>query len=158
MCDALIERFEDWPGTDGRGLPGTAVSPPGEVQALTLALATEVAHTFGTDVSHVKATIVRYDVGDRFARHRDMEPHWPFSYGRTVSFSLLLSDEFDGGDMIVDGHDMALRRGDLAGFNANTWHEIRPVTDGQRYVLVVFGHWLSDAELERLNATGLNGF
>ena len=155
VCDALIERFEDWPRIErvgNRGLPGTAVSPPGEIHALMLALATEVAHTFATDVSHVKASIVRYDVGDKFARHRDMERHWPFSYGRTVSFSLLLSDEFQGGEMIVEGHDMELRRGEVVGFNATTWHEVRRVTGGQRYVLVVFGHWLTDAELEQVNA------
>lgn len=124
---------------------------------LTLPIAIEIAHAFGTDVSHVKNTVVRYDVGDEFRSHRDMEPHWPFSYGRTVSYSLLLSDEFEGGTMIVDGHDAELRRGDIVAFNANTWHEVRRITGGQRFVLVVFGYWLSEDERQRVNAVGLDG-
>ena len=146
VCDALTDGFDHWPET-GLG-PRRAVTPPAQFLTPIFNAAVAVAHAFNLDVDCLTASVARYPTGDRFAPHRDMEPHWPFSYGRTVSYTVLLTDRtnFDGGELIVDGHDTNLQRGDLAAFNAVTWHEVRPVTRGDRLALIVFGHWLPNPD------------
>jgi predicted 2-oxoglutarate/Fe(II)-dependent dioxygenase YbiX len=138
VCDGLVGEFT--PSLrlgDRSGCPA-----PDELMPALHDLAVDLAQNFATNVNRINASIIRYDEGAAFGPHRDLEPHWSFSKGRTVSYSVLLSDDFDGGEVIVDGQDVGLRRGDFVGFTATTWHEVRPVTAGQRFVLVVFGRYL----------------
>ena len=150
VCDAMVAGFPEWPATHietraGYGTVATRRSavPPPQFLTVAFGLAVEIGAALDLDVNAVQAAVVRYGPGDEFTRHRDREANRPETHDRTVSYSLLLSDpaDFDGGALIVDGLDTELGRGDLVAFSATTWHEVAPVTAGERLVLIAFGLW-----------------
>lgn len=69
-----------------------------------------------------------------FARkHKDR-----FTTHKTVS--LLLSDEFEGGDMYINDRKVSLnKKGEFILFNGGKdWHEVKPIIKGVRDVLIVW--------------------
>ena len=104
---------------------------------------------------------LRYGPGGFYRRHRDRaaDPSWPGAADRLVSLVVFLNDSrsgpaagaFSGGELrIFPGAEcpgsgdalgpgtvtIAPRRGLLVAFHAETLHEVRPVTDGIRDVIV----------------------
>ena len=65
---------------------------------------------------------------------------------RKISFSILLNDEFEGGDFQIEAgsptmqeermHTIKLKKGDALIFPSYTWHRVLPVTSGIRHSLV----------------------
>lgn len=85
----------------------------------------------------------KYESNDRYDWHIDT------IFGqedvRKISFSLLLDDKFSGGELQFeigspDSKEriitIELKKGDIVLFPSNTWHRVKPVTEGVRYSLV----------------------
>lgn len=168
LCTTLIELFEssasidsgmasiDLDGTpqtrvdhekkrrrDRQVLPTDALYP--ELRAMLLRrCAPEIAAAFQARIGHTdRILIARYDdSGGYFHRHRD-------NVGENVAFrefaiSVNLNTEaYEGGALhFPEYNDHAYRPATGAGiiFSASILHEARPVSRGQRYVLLTFFH------------------
>jgi PKHD-type hydroxylase len=64
---------------------------------------------------------------------------------RKISFTILLNDEFEGGEFELEAgspantervHTVDLKKGDAILFPSYTWHRVKPVTKGTRHSLV----------------------
>jgi len=64
---------------------------------------------------------------------------------RKISFTILLNDEFEGGEFELEAgspanperiHTVDLKKGDAILFPSYTWHRVQPVTKGTRHSLV----------------------
>ena len=93
-----------------------------------------------------------YEVGQSFAPHRDAV--WYSREGketkgktvmkrnRNLSISILLNDEFEGGDLIIEGENCHLEKGDAVLFSAMALHWVEGVWEGTRYAVAVWsGDW-----------------
>ena len=93
-----------------------------------------------------------YEVGQSFAPHRDAV--WYSREGketkgktvmkrnRNLSISILLNDEFEGGNLIIEGKDCGLQKGDAVLFSAMALHWVEGVWEGTRYAVAVWsGDW-----------------
>lgn len=117
----------------------------GDVQTA-LQLLQRVGSSFGLPVNNVSLDFIRtYTDGEGLGTHTDLVAKHPWTWDRTVSFSILLSDrkDFTGGDLIVNGKTVRTGVGDLVGFTSVTPHGVTPVTRGTRYV------WLGSGEALR---------
>lgn len=74
-----------------------------------------------------------YSVNNFAKRHKDR-----FTTYKTIS--IILSDEFDGGDMYINDKKIQLNKnGEYVSFNGGTdFHEVKPITKGNRDVLIVW--------------------
>jgi len=64
---------------------------------------------------------------------------------RKISFTILLNDDFEGGELQLEAgspsndqrvHTMDMKKGDICFFPSYTWHRVTPVTKGVRHSLV----------------------
>jgi len=64
---------------------------------------------------------------------------------RKISFSILLNDDFEGGELQIEAgspntperhHTVSLKKGDVCFFPSYSWHRVLPVTKGVRHSLV----------------------
>lgn len=87
----------------------------------------------------------RYDVGQYYNWHVDQNISTNEEICRKISFSILLNDDFEGGDLEIECFDpshserspkVPLSKGDIVFFPSYTWHRVTPVTKGIRYSLV----------------------
>lgn len=85
----------------------------------------------------------KYDVGEKYDWHIDTI--WNQEDTRKISFSLLLNDDFEGGDLQFEigspGTEerittVKMKKGDIVFFPSYLWHRVTPVTRGERYSLV----------------------
>ena len=66
------------------------------------------------------------------------------NYSRKLSMSLLLNDEFEGGELEIanplqmESFTVELKAGTVAVFPAWVKHRVKPVTSGTRYSLVAW--------------------
>lgn len=75
--------------------------------------------------------MIRYTQGNKCERHLDR------SSNQTYIF--MLSEEFSGGDLLIDGVNSNITKGDVVCFNGQKeQHEVTEITDGIRDVLVVW--------------------
>ena len=86
------------------------------------------------------AIINLYGTNGYFARHRDdyaLEDHWVKRYKTLV---IQLSDPltYKGGDLLVDDVPIDRTIGNVAFFNAATYHELTEITVGERYSLILW--------------------
>lgn len=72
----------------------------------------------------------RYNVGQKYAEHVDffrqegIQTDW--------SFTLFLTDDYEGGELVIDGTEVKLPRGDMILYPSGQLHEVLPVTKGTR--------------------------
>jgi hypothetical protein len=136
----------------GRGLPSAfdksdvppaeLVPTPAESASAVTDLLADIADHLGLPfaVSSAQAVVARYRVGAGTEWHTDAEPGKKRSDRRTVSFTLLLNSEFDGGYLETDpGGPVEMAAGDVCGFTSRTWHRVAPVRSGERFALIAFG-------------------
>ncbi len=87
-----------------------------------------------------------YKVGQRYDWHVDQFMGYEDTI-RKISFSILLNDDFEGGEFEIEAgspaksaedriHKINLKKGDGLFFPSYTWHRVRPVTKGTRHSLV----------------------
>lgn len=87
--------------------------------------------------------LTKYDVDDFYGWHID-ESNWtpgkrPNGRIRKISFSILLNDEFEGGEFQINTNKVKtidLKKKDIILFHADTPHQVTPVTSGVRHSLV----------------------
>ena len=61
---------------------------------------------------------------------------------RNLSISILLNDEFEGGDLIIEGENCHLEKRDAVLFSAMALHWVEGVWEGTRYAVAVWsGDW-----------------
>lgn len=78
-----------------------------------------------------------YEVGHRFSPHRDV--YADKRKVRTHSMSILLNNEFEGGELYIEGEPARQNKGDLVMFHPNQMHWVEGVWKGTRKVLTVWG-------------------
>ena len=109
-----------------------------------------------TDFDKETFQFTRYLKGDYYGLHRDFCPvkdHPSHTRKLSVTLQLSDSDEYEGGDLVIDmsaydddftnrrkTHTMTRRKGSLIVFDSRAPHEVTPVTRGTRYSLVKWVH------------------
>jgi hypothetical protein len=87
-------------------------------------------------------TIQEYPTGTFFPTHKDDAD------GRdTGTIIFTLNDEFQGGELMVNGHMLKCKRGTMIAFNNNTrtFHSVEPISKGVRFTLCIwFGKFETD--------------
>jgi len=100
---------------------------------------------FGIKSLPSNITVIRYNPGHEFKYHVDNGVNLNY---RIKSVSIQLSDEYDGGEMVVWGYDGDVlfnkEIGNLIIFNSELPHQAFPVKSGTRYALVF---WLREENL-----------
>ena len=85
-----------------------------------------------------------YKVDQRYDWHVDQFMGYEETI-RKISFSILLNDDFEGGEFEIEAgspaspervHTIELKKGDGLFFPSYTWHRVKPVTKGIRHSLV----------------------
>jgi predicted 2-oxoglutarate/Fe(II)-dependent dioxygenase YbiX len=92
------------------------------------------------------SAFIRYPEGGFYRPHRDraIDTAWPAAAGRRLAVVVFLNDEFSGGELLIhpevpsDGAPMRItpRQGSLVAFDAARLHEVLPVENGARDVIV----------------------
>lgn len=94
--------------------------------------------------------ITKSEVGDFYLPHNDslgtkgttyIWPDNPVIHNKTrkMSMSFLLNDDFEGGDLVIHhAAEKKLEKGEMIFFPSFLTHEVKPVTKGTRYSLVVW--------------------
>lgn len=105
-----------------------------------------ICQRLGLEASAVSASLVLgYGAGDFFMAHRDTSPH----YTRRITAVIFLNTGYSGGELVLYGVlddprlvqygvPIAGQTGLLVAFPADTVHEVKPVTAGERYTAVVW--------------------
>ena len=87
-----------------------------------------------------------YNVGDFYVLHKDVDEE----NNRVLSVTVQLSkpSEYEGGDLVFDydRHPMEKTRGTIIIFPSNLYHEVTPVTKGERYSLV---QWFKGQKIKK---------
>ena len=86
---------------------------------------------------------MRYEKGDFFVRHQDGNTHqldFDHLRVRRISIIVFLNDSFSGGRLNFYDPTTAFalvgETGLLVAFKADTFHEVLPVTSGERFTIV----------------------
>jgi len=94
--------------------------------------------------SHVECYFAKYPVGSHYDTwHMDCKPGLDHMLQRKVSFSLILNDDFEGGEFEIIQHKLEVKKGRLLVFPSFLFHAVRKVTTGARYC--IFGFFLGPA-------------
>lgn len=77
---------------------------------------------------------INYGIGERALEHTDT--------GASIkTFLILLNNEFQGGEFYLRGKYVPFKVGEIIEFDASLLHEVKPVIDGNREVLVIWLKW-----------------
>ena len=99
-----------------------------------LITANKMHYKFNLNYDHVDCFFARYDTGMHYQSfHLDCIAG---EYQRKLSFSLLLNEEFTGGEFeLLEGNPLPAKKGKLLVFPSFLPHKITPVTSQTRYVI-----------------------
>lgn len=84
--------------------------------------------------------IREYPTGSFYEPHVDF--HNPLPSKIYLSFSIILNDAFEGGELKIGNNIFNVRKGDGILFQATDLHEVLPITKGFRMALI--GHFIAD--------------
>lgn len=76
----------------------------------------------------------KYEVGQKYAKHVDffrqegMQTDW--------SYTLFLTDDYEGGELIIDDKEFKLPAGDMIVYPSGQLHEVVPITKGTRIAAI----------------------
>lgn len=92
----------------------------------------------------------KYTIEERYDWHVDTLLHLASDDDvRKLSFSVLLNDEFEGGEFELEAgspgmpnriQTLDMKAGDVVVFPSYMWHRVKPVTSGERHSLVGWVH------------------
>jgi SM-20-related protein len=99
---------------------------------------------FGTSLTDCeRPQFLRYQEGDFFVRHQDGNSHqldFDHLRVRRISLVVFLNDAFSGGSLTFYDPTTTFalmgKTGLLVAFKADTFHEVLPVTSGERFTIV----------------------
>jgi PKHD-type hydroxylase len=84
--------------------------------------------------------LTRYREGDRYDWHQDESEWYPHKREderiRKISFTLLLNDDFEGGEFSLINQVVPMTTGQMIFFHSDDWHQVAEVTKGERNSLV----------------------
>lgn len=84
--------------------------------------------------------LTKYEENDRYDWHQDESEWFPNkrvdSRIRKISFTLLLNDDFEGGDFFLINQVVPMKTGQMIFFHADDWHQVSEITKGERNSLV----------------------
>jgi len=77
----------------------------------------------------------KYLTGNKFERHKDI--YYP---NQALNVGVCLNDEYDGGDFLLYNptHIIPKKAGFIYSFKNTTEHEVKEITNGIRYSLILF--------------------
>lgn len=91
--------------------------------------------------SSVECYFAKYPPNSHYdTMHMDCKPGLDHMLQRKVSFTLILNDNFDGGDFLVFQHKLEAKKGRLLVFPSFLLHAVSKITSGTRYC--IFGFFL----------------
>lgn len=92
--------------------------------------------------------ILQYNKGHFFKRHQDRLDPNPKTTNRQQTLIVQLSDEndYEGGELVVRDIVANKTKGNMVLFESNEWHELKELTSGTRYCLVV---WLPSSDYNK---------
>ena len=99
---------------------------------------------FGTSLTDCeRPQFLRYEKGDFFVRHQDGNTHqldFDHLRVRRISIVVFLNDSFSGGTLnfydSTTTFPLMGETGLLVAFKADTYHEVLPVTSGERFTII----------------------
>lgn len=87
----------------------------------------------------IEIQAIRYLVGDRNFLHNDCYNHPTLKYYNTfITVTVLLSDDFEGGEFILQNKKVEQEVGIGFYHRSDIMHEITEITKGTRYSLIAF--------------------
>lgn len=92
-----------------------------------------------------EATIMKYSTGHFFGPHRDYPDYGDDRLNKTLVVQLTSPDQYQGGDLLIEGVKQSRLRGDCILIKSNQIHEVTEITSGSRMTLVLF---LLDRDIE----------
>jgi predicted 2-oxoglutarate/Fe(II)-dependent dioxygenase YbiX len=72
-----------------------------------------------------------YPVGGKHTRHRDSSSE----FNRDLVLTLFLNDDFQGGELIINGETAPVKKYSAIIYDGNLFHEVKSVTFGERFVI-----------------------
>ena len=72
-----------------------------------------------------------YPLGGKHTKHTDSS----LGFNRDWIITLYLNDDFEGGELVINNQVSPKKKGTAVLFNGYTFHEVRPVTKGDRFVI-----------------------
>lgn len=87
-----------------------------------------VTENFDLEYPHY---FTHYPLGGKHGRHRDTTT----KVNREWVLTLLLNDNFEGGDLIIGDNFTPKQKGSIIIFDCNIFHEVTPVLSGERFVI-----------------------
>jgi predicted 2-oxoglutarate/Fe(II)-dependent dioxygenase YbiX len=84
-------------------------------------------------------TLHRYEKGDAFARHQDLMRGFD---ARRYNLGIQINDDYEGGEYVcwdAKENEILISKeiGTALAYHCNVWHEIREVTKGERWSIVM---------------------
>ena len=84
--------------------------------------------------------LTKYEKGNRYDWHQD-ESEWSRNKRkgekiRKISFTLLLNEDFKGGDFCLINQAIEMKTGQMIFFHSDDYHMVTPVEEGTRHSLV----------------------
>jgi predicted 2-oxoglutarate/Fe(II)-dependent dioxygenase YbiX len=84
-------------------------------------------------------TLHRYTIGDHFTKHIDLIKGYE---ERRYNLGIQLNDDYDGGEYITwddSGNEIIINKepGTALGYHCRIWHEIKEITNGERWSIVM---------------------
>jgi predicted 2-oxoglutarate/Fe(II)-dependent dioxygenase YbiX len=79
--------------------------------------------------------INKYKIGDGFEKHQDL-----YFKNQIFNIAVHLNDEYEGGEFTFYDPDFTMSKfvGAAYGFDNVRWHEIKPITKGERWSMIAF--------------------
>ena len=72
-----------------------------------------------------------YPIGGKHTKHKDSSS----GFNRDWIITLYLNDDFEGGELVINDEVAPIKKGSAVLFNGWTFHEVLPVTKGDRFVI-----------------------
>jgi predicted 2-oxoglutarate/Fe(II)-dependent dioxygenase YbiX len=93
--------------------------------------------------------LIKYTTGSYFTNHNDRGKSTP---KRLLTLIIQLSEERDytGAELLVDGKEVSKKIGNLLLFDSGIYHEVKPLTSGERFAFVT---WIENENMTQLNKT-----
>tara|TARA_R100000152_G_C6724171_1_gene149685 strand:+ start:90 stop:770 length:681 start_codon:yes stop_codon:yes gene_type:complete len=104
---------------------------------------------------------IEYNKGDFYDTHFD-SPFMTFAaedpvYSQTartdLSFTVALNDDYEGGELVIDGEVLTLAKGDLCIYSSGLPHSVNKITKGKRNVII---GWLASPISDPVSRTILH--
>lgn len=78
---------------------------------------------------------ITYGIGEYLLPHYDVHPN---NMSSSKTYLYLLSDDFEGGELVLNKNFIEFKKKDIIEFDTTVLHEVKPIKKGFRKVLVIW--------------------